>query len=50
MNPDDIILWADGTWCFATDLNGMGWKSDDYERIAFDTPRWHFVQEEGDDD
>jgi hypothetical protein len=41
MSKEDIILWPDGTICFAEELDQYGWKSDDYERIEVGTPRWH---------
>lgn len=37
----DLILWPDGDFCLAEDLDDFGWKSDDYERIPFDSDRWH---------
>lgn len=38
---DDIILWADGTWCHRFELHGYGHMSDDYEVIKADTDEWH---------
>jgi hypothetical protein len=46
---EDVILWPDESWCFAHELGGYGWKSDDYERISFDTPRWREIVNETDD-
>ena len=31
----------DGDFCLAEDLSDYSWKSDDYERIPFDSDRWH---------
>lgn len=39
-HEEDICLWADDTWCYACDLDQYHYMSDDYERIAIDTPRW----------
>ena len=39
---EDICLWPDDTWCYREDLEGyLAFKSDDFEVIPFDTPRWH---------
>lgn len=44
-DPEDIAVWPDGEWCFRDELGDYGWKSDDYEIVAFGTPRWHDVTE-----
>ena len=36
---EDICLWADGTWCYWEELERMSHMSDDYELIAWDSPR-----------
>ena len=36
---EDLIVWPDGTKCFASELHEFTWMSDDYERIAFGTER-----------
>lgn len=43
---EDICAWPDGDWCWREDLPGMTRKSDDFEIIAFDTPRWHSFEKE----
>lgn len=43
---DDICVWADGTWCYGSELSGMTHMSDDYEVVAFDSPRWHAIVQE----
>ena len=40
MDPDDIVLWADGFWCFAAGLHEFAHRSDDYVRIEVDSPSW----------
>ena len=36
-DQDDIIVWADGTWCYRYELHEFTWMSDDYTVIAFDS-------------
>lgn len=36
---DDILMWADGTWCFRYELSQMNHLSDDFEVIPFDSER-----------
>lgn len=43
-SDEDFIIWPDGTVCAAADLPSFAWKSDDYERVPFDTGRWYEVQ------
>lgn len=30
-NPDDVIVWPCGTWCYRYELAEFSHKSDDYE-------------------
>jgi hypothetical protein len=39
-SPEDIILWPDGTKCFAYERHEYTHMSDDYERIEFGSDRW----------
>lgn len=32
-HPDDIAVWPDGCWCHNSEIETMGWKSDDYELV-----------------
>ena len=32
-DPDDVILWPCGTWCYREELAEFTHKSDDYEQI-----------------
>lgn len=34
----DAYVWADGTWCWADELNQMNHKSDDYYPVEL--PEW----------
>ena len=36
---DDICLWADGTWCYYSELEEMGHMSDDFEIVPIEDPR-----------
>lgn len=42
---EDFFLWPDGDICMRED-GPFDWKSDDYEVIHFDTPRWHELARE----
>jgi hypothetical protein len=37
MNLDDIVVWADNTWCYVHELRQMSHMSDDYEIVSFET-------------
>lgn len=43
MSGETIVLWPDGDWCFLDDLEGYNWKSDDYEFIKPDNPRYQQI-------
>jgi hypothetical protein len=43
VSSEDILLWPDGYWCFASDLDDHAHRSDDFERIPVDSPRWDEV-------
>ena len=38
-SSDDLLLWPDGTWCEARDIDQYAHMSDDYERIPTDSVR-----------
>jgi len=38
---DDVMLWADGTWCYRSELEHMTYMSDDYEVIRFGSQKWN---------
>lgn len=40
-DPDDIIQWPCGTFCFRSELSQYGHKSDDYSVLYFDTCEWN---------
>lgn len=37
---EDIIVWADNTWCFRYELHEFNHMSDDYRVIPPDTQEW----------
>jgi len=43
---DDLIVWPDGTMCFASELDEYQHMSDDFERVAYSSDRWAFLVEE----
>lgn len=43
---EDICLWPCGTWAYREDIEAMlGFMSDDYEVIEYDTEQWHQLSE-----
>lgn len=47
-DPDDVFRWPDGVWCYRTELDEYGHKSDDYELIKFGSSEWDRLHETGD--
>lgn len=45
-DPEDICLWADGTWCYRDELPQYSHMSDDYEVVPFNTVRYWDLQSE----
>lgn len=44
MDLEDILLWADGTWCYRYELSEMRFMSDDYRTIPVDHPEYqHYI-------
>jgi hypothetical protein len=37
MNSEDILVWADGTWCYAEELEEMNHMSDDFAVLPVDS-------------
>ena len=47
---DDIILWADTTWCYRSELEGYTHMSDDYTVISAGCVAWpEFLNAEQDE-
>lgn len=44
-SPDDILRWADGTWCFRYELHEMTHMSDDFEVITEEHPEYELILE-----
>jgi hypothetical protein len=47
-DPDDALLWPDGTWLFRRDAEAGAavHKSDDYEVLCAGTPQWRALTED----
>jgi hypothetical protein len=46
MDNEDLIVWADGTWCYRYELEEMTYMSDDYEVVRFGTGRHEALTEQ----
>jgi hypothetical protein len=40
MSSEDILIWADCTWCYRYELSEMNHMSDDYFVLQSDSPNW----------
>lgn len=40
IKPDDLIVWADSTWCFRYELSQYNHMSNDYSVIKADSKEW----------
>lgn len=47
IDPDDLVVWADGTTCHVHEIPEHGHMSDDYEVVPFDTPKYRQLLGEG---
>ncbi|QGH45257.1 SIR2 family NAD-dependent deacetylase [Bacteriophage Eos] len=48
LSQEDIMLWADGTWCFRDELEEMTHMSDDYKVLLENSTEWEvFLLKEG---
>jgi len=36
MNKMKVCIWPDSTWCPLSQIDGYGWKSDDYKIVEVD--------------
>ena len=42
IDPDDLLVWPDDSSCTGDELEvALGYKSDDFRRVSFDTPEYH---------
>ncbi len=39
-NPDDILLWPDGFWCFRKEFSEGFLRQDDYRVILHHSDEW----------
>lgn len=42
-NGNDIFRWADGTWCYRSELSQMSYMSDDHEVFPAYSTDWYRV-------
>lgn len=40
-SDNDLIVWADGTFCFRYELEEYSWMSDDYYVLSFATQAYY---------
>jgi hypothetical protein len=40
MNPNDILLWPDGFWCFREDNDPKFKRSTDFRVIKYESAEW----------
>ena len=40
LDPDDLFVWADGTFCARSEVAEFAHMSDDYQVLAYGTPAW----------
>ena len=40
MNKEDVLTWADGTWCYGHELDEMTHMSDDFQVLKESSLAW----------
>ena len=40
MNPQDILLWPDGFWCFREEFSPQFLRDDDYRVVPHKSDEW----------
>jgi hypothetical protein len=40
ISDNDILQWADGTWCYRRELDTMTYMSDDFVVIPYESYEW----------
>lgn len=48
IDPDDLVVWPDGTQCRHCDLHTMAHMGDDYEVVPAGSDRWHELESQED--
>ncbi len=41
MNPDDVLLWTDGFWCFREEFGPDFLRDDSFRVLPRDSDEWH---------
>ena len=44
IDPDCIILYPCGTWCYGEELDSFSHMSDDYEVVPYGTPKYAAIE------
>jgi len=47
MQPEDILLWPDGFWCFREDFNDGFMRGNDYRVVALLSVEWWELKDRG---
>jgi len=47
MNPDDILVWPDGFWCFRNEYHPSFLRSTDYREVAHLSAEWETLNAQG---
>ncbi len=47
MNPQDMMLWQDGFWCFREEHCEEFLRKDDYRIVAHSSDEWHALYSKG---
>ncbi len=47
MNPNDILLWSDGFWCFREEHSKEFMRSDDFRVVEYHSAEWHQLYSRG---
>lgn len=42
---EDMIIWADDSWCYREELHDFTWKSDDYRVVSVHSPEYDSVRD-----
>ena len=47
MNPNDMLVWPDGFWCFREEHCDEFLRNDDYRIVAHNSEEWHALHLKG---
>jgi len=46
MNPDDILMWPDGFWCFREEFSSAFLRDYNYRLIRQNSEEWSSIEHE----